>query len=245
MKRKRIVIELKNISKTYVLRDEKPTLIEAFFKTKKNTYRSLNKINLKIKKGEKVGIIGPNGSGKTTLLKILAGITKAEGKMKRIGKTVSLIDLEAGFYSDLTGHENILLNGLIIGMSKKEIEEKYDEIINFADIGEFIHSPMYTYSSGMKLRLGFSVVTHSDPDILLLDESLSVGDQDFREKSFSRIKEFFNMGKTVIIVSHYMRFMKLSCDRVIWIENGSIKMDGPAKKIIDAYEKNAQENLKL
>ena len=189
-------IQIKNVSKTYQLRHEKPTLIESIlYRSINDIHVALDNISFSLKKGERLGVIGSNGSGKTTLLKLLAGITKQQkGKLSISGKVVSLIDLEAGFHPDLTGEENIFLNGLIIGMSRKEIKEKKDLIVSFADIGKFIDAPLYTYSSGMKLRLGFSIAVHSNPDILLLDEGFAVGDEGFRQKVNKKILDFKKQG---------------------------------------------------
>jgi len=233
------VISLEKISKKFLVHHEKPTLIESMLRRKtKENFWALKNINLSIKKGELVGIMGANGSGKTTLLEIIGGIAIATaGKLMINGKIVSIIDLEAGFHSDLTGEENILLNGLLVGMSKKEIKSRLKKIINFADIGNFIDSPFYTYSSGMKLRLSFSIAVHADPDILILDETLSIGDQNFREKAYKKIKEFYNKRKTVIIVSHEMDLIRSACERVILIKNGRIIKDGEVKKIMKLIDK--------
>ena len=218
-----IAIRLTNISKRYTIHHEKPTLVEHLIKGKNETFWALKDINMEIKKGEKVGIIGPNGSGTTTLLKIISGITSPTfGKVETRGKIVSLIDLEAGFHPDLTGYQNIFLNGMLLGMKKKEIERKLDEIIAFADIGQFIDVPLYTYSQGMKLRLGFSVSVFAEPDILVLDENMSAGDENFRKKSDQKIQEFFKEGKTIIIVSHWIQYIRENCKRVLTISAGRL-----------------------
>ncbi len=187
-------------------------------------------MDLTIFAGEKVGIVGPNGSGKTTLLKVIVGITNAsKGSVKTAGKVVSLIDLEAGFHPDLTGEENIFLNGMIIGMTKQEIEERFAEIVAFADIGDFIDSPLYTYSEGMKLRLGFAVAVHADPDVLILDEGITVGDVNFKIKSEKKIKEFFKAKKTILVVTHWVEFLQKNCNRIITMEHGQIINDGDTR----------------
>lgn len=236
MKKKNIsAIILTNVSKKYVIHHEKPTLVEKFFKGKDETFYALKNINLVINKGEKVGIIGPNGSGKTTLLKIITGITTpTEGKIKTFGRVVSLIDLQAGFHPDLTGEQNIFLSGMLLGMRKREIEQKLDSIIKFADIHQFIDTPVFTYSSGMMLRLGFSIAVHSNPDILLLDETITVGDQDFQTKSLKKIQELFEQNKTVVIVSHWLDFVSKNCQRVVLMDKGRIKRRGN-KKLIEEY----------
>ena len=233
------VIKLVRISKKYILYHQRPTLAEnILFRRTREEFWALKNINLTINKGERVGIIGPNGSGKTTLLEIIAGITTPNiGTVTTHGKIVSLIALEAGFQPDLTGEENIYLNALLIGMSKREVESKFKEIVAFANIGKFIDAPMYTHSQGMKLRLGFSVAVHSSPSILVFDENLSIGDQNFRKKSFDRIEEFFEQGKTVIMVSHDLDFLKANSDRVIWLDGGKVVNDGATQKIIRLYKK--------
>ena len=191
---------LKNVSKRYFIHHEKPTLVEKFTIKKNETFYALKNINLTINRGERVGIVGPNGSGKTTLLKIITGITTpTEGTVTTFGKVVSLIDLQAGFNPDLNGEQNIFLSGMLLGMRKKEIVQKLQSIIDFADIHQFIDTPMFTYSSGMMLRLGFSIAVHSDPDILLLDETITVGDQNFQAKSLKKIQEFFKQDKTIVV----------------------------------------------
>ena len=217
-----IVISLKNVGKKYFIHHEKPTLSEdlgqRLLRKPKEEYWALKNINLNIYKGEKVGLYGPNGAGKTTLLKIIAGIsTPTLGTVRTKGRVVSLIDLESGFHLDLSGYENILLNGMIIGMPKQQIKLKASKIIDFADIGDFISAPLYTYSNGMRLRLGFSIAVHSDPDILILDELISVGDVKFRAKSEKAIEDLYKSDKTIILVSQWLRFLKSKCTRVVYV----------------------------
>lgn len=239
MKNKNLALQLTNVSKKYFIHHEKPTLAERLLNGQSKEFWALTKINFQIKKGERVGIIGANGSGKTTLLKIISGIATATvGKVRSEGKIISLIDLGAGFHTDLTGLQNISLNGMLIGMSRKEIENKIDNIIKFADIGNFIDAQLYMYSSGMQLRLGFSVAIHADPDILILDENISVGDYDFRKRSYEKIKELFKKKKTVIIASHDLDLIGRYCTRVYWLNKGVIVKHGPSKKIIKAYLKS-------
>ena len=197
---------------------------------------ALNNINLSLYAGEKIGVIGLNGAGKTTLLKIIVGITSPDiGIVETRGKIASLISLEAGFNLDLTGKENIFLNGMVIGMSKREIQQKFKKIVSFADIGEFINMPLYTYSSGMKLRLGLSIAIHSDFDTLVLDESLAVGDKIFKHKIFNVISNFKKSEKTLILASQDLAIISRFYSRVIWMHKGKIKMDGNSKKVIKAY----------
>jgi ABC-type polysaccharide/polyol phosphate transport system ATPase subunit len=239
-KEREVSVQLTGITKTYTIHHEKPTFIEQVFRSRdKEQFNALNNVDLTIYKGEKVGIIGHNGSGKTTILKIISGITSpTKGKVVTNGKVVSLIDLTAGFHSDLTGEENIFLNGLIVGMSKNEVLKKINEIITFADIGKFIDAPLYTYSEGMKLRLGFSIAVHADPDILVLDEGISTGDTEFQEKSKNKIQEFFKQGRTIIIVSHWLAYLRDNCDRFIHFKLGNINQDG-GEEVIDRYNKKS------
>jgi len=237
MKDEIFAIKITGIYKKYIVHHEKPTMVEKIIKGKDEEFFALKNINLIIKKGDRVGIIGPNGSGKTTLLKIITGITTPTfGKIDTFGRVVSLIDLSAGFHPDLTGDENILLNGLLIGMSKKEIKSKVAKIISYASIGKFINAPLFTYSEGMKLRLGFSIAIHSDPDILVLDENIAVGDLDFGKKSFETIKTMFKKNKTIIVSSHDTGLLNKICKKIVWLENGKIKAYGNSASIIKKYK---------
>ena len=227
-----IAIILTGVSKKYEIHHEKPTLVEKFVRSSNETFWALKNINLTIKNGERVGIIGPNGSGKTTLLKIIAGITTpTSGSVETHGKIVSLIDLEAGFHQDLTGLQNVYLNGMLLGMKKAEIDTKLSSIIQFADIRQFIDAPLFTYSSGMALRLGFAVAIHADPDILLLDEGLSVGDKNIQKKSRDRIHNLIKKNVTVIIASHQLSLMREVCPRFLILERGYITSDEPEKSL--------------
>ncbi|PIX81299.1 MAG: hypothetical protein COZ34_04000 [Candidatus Pacebacteria bacterium CG_4_10_14_3_um_filter_34_15] len=233
-----LAIKVKNVTKTYILRHEKPTLIEnLLYKSRNEIYVALENVSFSVQEGDRLGIIGSNGSGKTTLLKLIAGITKQQkGSIKVNGKIVSLIDLSAGFHPDLTGEENIFLNGLVIGMNKNEIESKKKLIIEFADIGKFIDAPLYTYSSGMKLRLGFSVAIHSSPDLLLLDEGFAVGDENFRRKANKKILDFQKQTKTLIMVSHWLEELERNCNKILWLEKGKIVAYG-GTEILKQYKK--------
>jgi ABC-type polysaccharide/polyol phosphate transport system ATPase subunit len=234
---KDIAITLTNVSKKYLIHHEKPTLMERLIKRENEEYLALQKINIKIRTGERVGIVGLNGSGKTTLLKIISGISApTTGRVKTIGKVVSLIDLAAGFHTDLTGLQNIYLNGMLLGMSKSEIKNKLEDIISFADIGRFIDTPLFTYSQGMQLRLGFSIAVYSDPDILIIDENIESGDQNFQVKSFKKISELIKKNKTVVFASHRMDLIRKMVTRVIWIDKSKIIADGPVKKVVSMYE---------
>lgn len=224
MKRRDPALQIIKVSKIYEIHHEKPTLMEHILKRRRETFQALRNVTLTVERGEKVGIIGPNGSGKTTLLKIIAGITTpTSGSVIARGKIVSLIDLEAGFHEDLSGIQNIELNGMLLGLSRTYIQTQLRSIISFANIGGFIDVPLYTYSAGMKLRLGFAIAVHTRPDIILLDESMAVGDQEFRHKAEEKIQEFHKQNKTIIMVSHDLSNIYKLCSRVIHLEHGVIK----------------------
>lgn len=230
-----IVIRLTNVSKRYTIHHEKPTLAERLVNGKDEEFWALKNINLTIRKGERVGIIGPNGSGKTTLLKIIAGITTpTSGIVETHGKIVSLIDLEAGFHPELTGEQNIYLNGMLLGINKKELDRRLTSIIRYANINQFIDAPLFTYSSGMKLRLGFSIAIHADPDILILDEGISVGDKFFQKKSTATMQKLIKSGITLFMVSHQIITMKQICQRYVMFSDNRIIADG-SKKILNLY----------
>lgn len=199
---------------------------------------ALREVSFSVKKGERVAILGLNGAGKSTLLKVIAGVLKAtEGSVSRSGVLVPLLELGAGFDQQYTGAENIYLYGAMLGYSKAFLREKYDEIVAFSELGDFIHVPLKNYSSGMKARLGFSIATLVEPDILILDEVLSVGDVKFRKKSEKRIKEMFAKGITVLFVSHNLAQVRSLCTRAIWLENGHIVEDGPVDVVTEHFEK--------
>lgn len=233
-----IAIKLTSVTKRYVLHHEKPTFVEdVIMRKKKENFLAIDNLSLIIKKGEKVGIVGHNGSGKTTLLKLISHITvPTKGKVVINGKIVSLIDLDAGFHPDLTGEENILLNGMVLGLNKEEIIKNYSNIVDFAGIGKFIDAPLYTYSSGMRLRLGFAVAIHANPDILVLDENISVGDEEFKKRINDKINGLAHSEKTIILVSHFRQYLEEFCNRYIVMSHGKIIMDGK-EKILTSYFK--------
>lgn len=231
------IIQLTDIHKSYTLHHEKPTLIEQLVKGKNESFSALQGVNLTIRKGDRVGIIGKNGSGKTTLLKIISRITHpTKGTVFTQGKITSLIDLNAGFHPDLSGVQNIYLNGMVLGMTKNEIDSKLSSIIRFAELHKFIDVPVFTYSEGMKLRLGFSVAVHTDPDVLILDEGLSVGDHLFQKKCQQYFDTYFARGKTLIVCLHVLDFIHDNCNRVVVMKNGRIQADGNTS-LISLYEK--------
>ena len=207
-------------------------------KSKKEVREILKGINLNIKKGEVVGLIGVNGSGKSTLLKLMTKIIYPnKGKITTNGKLTSLLELGAGFHPDFSGRENIYFNASIFGLTKKEIEEKIDDIIKFSELGDFIDNPVRTYSSGMYMRLAFSVAINVQAEILLIDEILAVGDQHFQEKCFNKLIELKKAGKTIVIVTHSMDQVKKFCDRAVWLYKGEVRMDGEVKDVLDEYLK--------
>lgn len=199
-------------------------------------FAALKGVSFEVKRGKTLSVIGENGSGKSTLLKILAGISKpSKGEVVTDGRISALIELGAGFHPEISGRENIFINGSILGLSKKRIEEKLDDIIKFAELEDFIDNPVKTYSSGMYMRLGFSIAINVDPDILLIDEVLAVGDASFVPKCLDKINEFKRKGKTIIFVSHDLGTVERISDKVIWIKDGKIFKQGYPKRITDAY----------
>lgn len=197
---------------------------------------ALKNVSFNIEKGKSVGIIGYNGAGKTTLLKVIAQLYKPDsGEIKLNSDSVSLLTLGAGFQPELSGIENIYLNGLLLGLKKKEIDEKLNDIISFADIGEFIYNPIKSYSSGMKSRVAFAIASHVEPEILLIDEVLGVGDQAFKEKSRKKMNELINDNRTVLIVSHSISTIRNMCESVLWLHKGEVMGFGDAKEIIQEY----------
>ena len=203
---------------------------------KNSRYEALKDMSFAIKKGEAFGIIGRNGAGKSTILGLIAGVLKpSRGSVMVKGKASALLELGAGFHPELTGRENILLNGIILGLTKAEILKKLDEIIEFSELSEFIDQPIRVYSSGMLARLGFSVVAHLDPDVLLIDEILAVGDLDFQKRCIDKMMGFKKSGVTMVFVSHSMPDVKRICDRVVWIDDHIIKMTGIPDNVVSAY----------
>ena len=243
--KKENAIEVKNMTKKFnVFYDKANTLKEKIMfwnRSDKETRVVLKNINLDIKKGETVALVGVNGSGKSTLLKLMTKIIyPTKGTVKTSGKLTSLLELGAGFHPDFSGRENIYFNASIFGLSKKDIDARLDEIIDFSELREFIDNPVRTYSSGMYMRLAFSVAINVDADILLIDEILAVGDQHFQDKCFSKLEELRDSDKTIVIVTHNLNSIKKLCNRAIWINNGEVKMDGSCNEIVDAYLKECK-----
>ena len=207
-------------------------------RNKKEEREVLKDISLTIKKGEAVALIGVNGSGKSTLLKLMTKIIYPnQGTITTNGKLTSLLELGAGFHPDFSGRENIYFNASIFGLTRKEIDRRIDKIIEFSELGSYIDNPVRTYSSGMYMRLAFSVAINVDAEILLVDEILSVGDQHFQEKCLNKMKELKKEGKTMVFVTHSLGSAKELCDRAVWLHEGKIKMDGKTNEVIEAYIK--------
>ena len=238
----KIAISVRNLTKIYKLYDRPiDRLKETLSITKKKYHRehyALRDISFDVKEGESVGIIGTNGSGKSTILKIITGVlNQTLGELEVKGKISALLELGAGFNLEYTGMENIYLNGTMMGYTKEEIDNKLENIINFADIGEFINQPVKTYSSGMFVRLAFAVAINIDPEILIVDEALSVGDVFFQAKCYKKFQEFRDMGKTIIFVSHDLKSVSKYCDKVILLNKGTFIEEVNPKKVIDTYKK--------
>lgn len=238
-------IEIRNMYKDFKLVYDKPTTLKeriCFWKTTKVQKRQvLKNINLDIKKGETVALIGTNGSGKSTLLKLMTKILYPnKGTLETHGKLTSLLELGAGFHPDFTGRENIYFNAAIFGLTRQEIDKRIDEIIEFSELGDFVDNPVRTYSSGMYMRLAFSIAINVDAEILLIDEILAVGDQHFQDKCFAKLKEMKKSEKTIVIVTHSLGQVRELCNRAIWIYNGEVRMDGTPNEVVDEYLKVCQ-----
>lgn len=237
-----VAITIKNMSKDFIIYADKANTLKErivrFSNNKKEVRHILKNINLEIKKGETVALIGVNGSGKSTLLKLITKIIyPTSGSIKVKGKLASLLELGAGFHPDFSGRENIYFNASIFGLTKSEIDSRLDDIIAFSELGSFIDTPVRTYSSGMYMRLAFSVAINVDADIILIDEILAVGDQRFQEKCMNKMQELKKMGKTMVFVSHSKEAVEFLCDRAVWINNGEIQKDGKTKEVLAEYIK--------
>lgn len=256
------VIQFSNVSKRYNLgltRTSLPSVVtqwaklvlqRADFSTDKKYHWALKDVSFGLEKGQSLALVGPNGAGKSTILKLLANITNpTSGNVDVNGQLSALIELGAGFHPDLTGRENIFLNGTILGLTYKEIQKRYDEIVDFSEIEDYIDTPVKRYSSGMTVRLGFAVASCIEPDILLVDEVLAVGDASFRQKCIERIKTLLSNGTSLIFVSHDMGLVRAVCERAIYIEHGQVQSTGTSGEIIDLYnqvlEKRRIEKMNL
>ncbi len=237
-----MIIKVEDVWKSFLVRRErlgiKELVVSApkLMRQRNSRYWALRGISLSVDKGECVGVIGRNGAGKSTFLSLLLGVMHpSKGKVTVMGKKTPLLELGAGFHPDLTGRENIVMNGVLLGHTEKEIHALMDEIIAFSGLGDFIELPIRTYSSGMNMRLAFSVAIHSDPEILLIDEILAVGDESFQKKSGKAITDLIKSGVTTVYVSHNMDAVRSICDRVIWLEKGEIRDQGEPAPVISAY----------
>jgi ABC-type polysaccharide/polyol phosphate transport system ATPase subunit len=238
-------IELVNVTKVYrryggrqfstlksallqrsILRDLRPS----------ETFPALTDVTFSVPKGSTYGVIGKNGSGKSTALKLVAGITKpTSGTVRVVGRISALIELGAGFHPEISGRENVFINGIMLGLSKREIQDRFDEIVDFAELREFIDAPVKTYSSGMYMRLGFAVAIHVNPDVLLVDEVLAVGDEGFTHKCLDKFAEFRRRGKTILLVTHSLNLVERFCDEALWLDEGHALSHGDPKRVVGAY----------
>ncbi len=238
-----VIIDVQNVSVCYHMANDRIMTLKEFvvrFLSGKLTYAdfwALKQISFQVKKGEVLGIIGKNGAGKSTLLKVISGILKpTEGKVVNYGNIVPMLELGSGFDYDLSGQENIFLNGAILGYTEQFLNEKYEEILEFSELHDFIQMPLRNYSSGMVVRLAFAIASVVNPEILIVDEVLSVGDVQFQEKSRARMKEMMSGGTTVLFVSHMTEQIRQMCNRVIWMQHGSVVAYGPAAEVCNMYE---------
>lgn len=242
-----IAINVEHLTMEFKVSNDKiDTLKEYFIRTIKRDkgeskkVKVLDDISFTVKRGEKLGILGFNGAGKSTLLRIIAGIYEpSDGQITINGKIAPLLELSAGFDKNYSGKDNIYLNGALLSMSKEFLDEKYDEIVEYSELGDYINYPVKNYSKGMKAKLGFSIATLIDPDILIIDEILSVGDIKFRKKSGEKLNEMMADGVTVLLVSHSINQVRRICDRCIWIDSGELIMEGEVNEVCDAYVEDA------
>ena len=233
-------IEVRNVNKQFVLRHTR-SMKEAFVwlvKGRKGDlsekFHALKGVSLDIAQGETVALLGLNGSGKSTLLKHISGVMRPDtGTVGTRGRVAGLIEVGAGFHHDLSGRDNVYLNGAILGMTEQEIDEKFDSIVEFSEIGQFIDTEVKFYSSGMYLRLAFSVAVHTDPEVFLVDEILAVGDEPFQKKCIAKIRELAEEGKTLVVVSHDLDLVAKICERGVLLEHGQVVMDGPVQDVVD------------
>lgn len=216
----------------------------AFFRgeTGYEEFWALNSISFTVEPSEVVGVVGPNGSGKSTLLAILARVlVPTRGRVKVEGRVCPMLELGTGFHPDLSGRENVYLNASLLGLNRRQAAARYDAIVDFAELSEFMDAPVKTYSSGMVVRLGFSVAVHLDPDVLLIDEVLGVGDEHFQHKSFERLRQFKQEGKTILVVSHDLSAVKRFCERAIWLDHGHMMMDSASEAVVQKYRTAVEE----
>jgi ABC-type polysaccharide/polyol phosphate transport system ATPase subunit len=241
-----LAVDIHNLGKMFKMYSERNQSMKSALMrgriSKFEEFWALEDISLSIHKGETIGLVGSNGSGKSTLLKTLAKIYWPDrGQIEYFGRMSALLEVGSGFHPELTGRENIYLNGSILGMKKKEIDLRFDKIVEFSGVSKFIDQPVKNYSSGMYVRLGFSVAIHVEPDILVVDEVLAVGDAAFQKQCFQRFKELKKQGTTIILVTHDLDAMNQLCDQAVWIKNGLVEMQGQSKKVSTSYLKSIQK----
>ena len=242
------VIRLEGVSVQYTAPSERYNTFKEYAirwmqrKVQHQTFLALNNVNLSIRRNEIFGLVGNNGAGKSTLLKLVARVLRPSiGRVCVKGRVAPLLELGAGFHPELSGRENVFLNGAMLGFTRKEMEEKFDGIVEFSEIGDFIEAPIRTYSSGMLARLGFSVAIDVEPEILILDEVLSVGDEMFQRKCLDRIEHFVKGSATILFVSHSMKMVEEMCSRAAWLDHGEVKAVGEPGEVIEAYRAAQQE----
>ena len=235
------VIEIRNVTKSFPHAAERMLLrghiLRWFSDTRTEPFLALRDVTFSVDRGESLAIVGHNGAGKSTLLSLVAGVAQpTSGSVKVDGRIVALLELGSGFHPDMTGAENLILNASLIGLNRKQTVEKYDQIVEFSGLGDFISEPLRTYSTGMTMRLAFSIAIHADPQIVILDEVLAVGDAEFQAKCRVAIEKMRSEGRTLLFVSHAAADVRRMCDRAVWLDHGRLMMQGPAGDVIDAYE---------
>ncbi len=243
-----IVVRFDQVTKSFsrhagqlLLRQRLANLVKGVHKER---FSALSDVSFSVAQGECLGVIGPNGAGKSTLLNLVTGLCRpTSGRVEVDGTVAALLELGAGFHPDLTGAENVTVNAALLGLTRRQTEDRFAQIVSFSGIGDFINEPVRTYSSGMMMRLAFAVAVHVDPDILILDEVLAVGDQDFSEKCIDRIKDFRREGKTMICASHSLSLIESICDRILWLDHGHLVQIGRASQVIGAYQESATRPL--
>ncbi len=233
-------VAFENVTKTFHRHAGRELLrhraVKMLKRSRRESFDALRNVSFTVPEGESAGIIGKNGAGKSTLLSLTAGLCRPdEGRVIVNGRVAALFELGSGFHYDLTGAENLRLNAALLGFSRRRTRELFDEIVEFSGIGDFINEPLRTYSSGMVMRLAFSVAVNMDPEILLVDEVLAVGDAAFQEKCFERINRFRRMGKTMVCVSHDVKMIEKLCHRAVWLDHGEVVLEGPAAEVLGAY----------
>jgi ABC-type polysaccharide/polyol phosphate transport system ATPase subunit len=240
-----VVIRLESVSVRYRVPHERIDTFKEYVirrlqrRVSHDEFLALREVNLQIQQGEVFGIIGRNGAGKSTLLKVIARVLRpTTGRVWVKGHVAPLLEFGAGFHTELSGRENVFLNGTLLGFTRKEMEDKFDRIVDFAELWDFIDAPLRTYSSGMIARLGFAIATDVKPEVLLVDEVLAVGDESFQRKSAARMQEFRDQGATILLVTHNMKTVMSMCQRAAWLDHGGVRASGPTETIISEYQSN-------